>query len=292
MLLRLTDQPRRLLLITSLIIAYALLTGCVTTPYDYGTGRMDIDLPRSPNMAQQFYVGEPHPFLDKADWIWPGSLLAKLILWDITVDSHQISDETLAAMKQYMTDNDLQNVQVLVNTYKPGNQWSRLFKNRTVHPGWRFTLGILSVVGYTITPGRFFGGDAYNPYTNTIYLYSDNPAIALHEAGHAKDFGRRRLKGTNAFIYQLPLAALYYEAKASSDALSYLEDKKQKAEQGDAYDILYPAYGTYLGGNFGTFASEPLAAQLALIIPAHIVGRIKGAIARSKADDEGADSEP
>lgn len=272
----------RRIAISVFVLTVAFLTGCVSSPYEYGTGRMDIDLPLSPPMKQQYYIGEPHAFLDKSDWIWPGSLLAKLILWDASVDSHQISDETIAVLKKYMNDNDLRNVQVLINTYKPGNQWRRLFKNRTVAPGWRYTLGILSVASYTALPGRFFGGDAYNPYTNTIYLYSDNPAIALHEAGHAKDFGRRRLKGTNAFVYTLPLAALYYEAKATNDALSYLEDKMQYGEQGDAYDILYPAYGTYLGGGFADFSSEPLAAQLLVVIPAHIAGRIKGAIARRK----------
>jgi len=275
----------------TLICACSLLTGCISAPYEYGTGRMDIDLANSPAMQQQFYVGEPHAFLDKTDWIWPGSLLGKLILWDTSVDSHQISDETIAAMKQYMADNDLQNVQVLINCYKPGNQWKRLFKNKTVHPFWRYTLGILSVATYTALPGRFFGGDAYNPYTNTIYLYSDNPAIALHEAGHSKDFGKRELKGTNAAIYSLPLAALYYEAKASSDALSYLDDKKQKDELGDAYDILYPAYGTYVGGSFADFSSEPLAAQLVIVIPAHVIGRIKGAIARGPDDEQSSEEQ-
>ena len=42
-------------------------------------------------------------------------------------------------------------------------------------------------VFYTIFPGRVFGGDRYNPFTNTINLYSDHPSIALHEAAHAKD---------------------------------------------------------------------------------------------------------
>lgn len=259
------------------LLIISQLLACASSPYSYGTGRMEIDEARSPPMAQQYYQGEPHEFLDHADWIWPGSLFGKLILWDASVDSHQISDETIAELKQYIEENDLRNVQVLINTYKPGNQWQRLFKNRTVHPAWRYTLGILSVVGYCALPGRFFGGDAYNAYTNTIYLYSDNPGIALHEAGHAKDFGRREMKGTHAFIYSLPLAALYYEAKASDDALDYLLDKSDSEGLKDAYKILYPAYGTYLSGSLLRNSSEPFAAQLVLAIPAHIAGRIAAA---------------
>jgi hypothetical protein len=173
-----------------------------------------------------------------------------------------------------MTENDLRNVQVIVNGYYPGNQWKRLFQNKTVGGGWRFTFGIASVVGYTILPGRFFGGDAYNPFTNTVYLYSNEPAIALHEAGHSKDFGRRKFKGTHAALYQLPLASLYYEAKATGDAIGYLRCRDLDAEK-DAYELLYPAWATYVGGNVGRFDENPLW-NLG-VIPGHIVGRIKSA---------------
>lgn len=262
----------------ALVGLVGLTSGCVSSPYQYGTGRLATDMPLSPPMEQQFFVGEPHAFLDHADWIWPESLLRKLMLLDASIDSHQISEETIAALRHYMDENELHNVQVLVNCYKPGNQWMRLFRNRTVGGGWRFTLGILSVASYTIMPGRFFGGDAYNPYTNTIYLYSDNINVALHEAGHAKDFGRRRMKGTNAAIYSLPLAALYYEANASSDVLSYLHDKQAMSQQAEAYKDLYPAYGTYVAGSLVRNSSDPLVAQMVLVIPAHIAGRVAAAL--------------
>jgi len=121
---------------------------------------------------------------------------------------------------------------------------------------------------------RFFGGDAYNPYTNTIYLYSDIPVVALHEAGHSKDFGRREYKGLNAAIYSLPLASLYYEANASSDALSYLQCRDPERQKA-AYKLLYPAWSTYVSGNIANFNASPLWSLS--VIPGHIVGRIKAA---------------
>ena len=139
----------------------------------------------------------------------------------------------------------------------------------------RYTLGIISVSFYTILPGRFFGGDNFNPYTNTINLYSDDPSIALHEAGHAKDFASRELKGAYSAIYALPFVALYHEAVATSDALSYLLDQNCSEERKDAYNILYPAYSTYIGGNIATFTSPVL--QYVGIIPGHIAGRIASA---------------
>jgi hypothetical protein len=258
-----------------LLAAGSLLLGaCVSVPYRYGTGRSSEDAAKSPPMQQQIMVGKPNKFLDASDWFWPESLLGKLLLWNKNIDSHQISPQTVASLTEYLAGNELGNVQVLVNDYRPGNQWRRLFKNRSVGAGWRYTFGVVSVVSYTILPGRFFGGDAYNPFTNSIYLYSDEPVIALHEAGHSKDFGSRKYKGLHAAIYQLPLASLYYEARASSDALSYVHCK-DLALEADAYKLLYPAWSTYIGGNVGNFYESPWLPLT--VIPGHVVGRIRAA---------------
>lgn len=260
-------------LTTTITLSVVLsLAGCASKPYEYGTGRASIDAPRAPQTSQQFQVGRPHAFLDASDWIWPGSLLAKLLLWDKDIDSHQIDQQTIDALQDYLHRNGMHDVQVLVNSYSPGNQWSRLFNNRNVGAGWRYTIGILSVSLYTILPGRFFGGDAYNTYTNTIYLYSNDISIALHEGGHAKDFGRRELKGTHAALYNLPLAPLYYEARASNETLGYLRCQNDTEGREDAFKILYPAYSTYMAGDFGRVFAGPL--WTLLVLPAHMAGQI------------------
>lgn len=252
-----------------------LISACASQNYQYGTQRSAIDYPKSPPMEQQIVQGKPHSFLDKSDWIWPGSWLAKLFLWNRNVDSHEISDETIQTTMQYLQENELEHVQVLVNAYNPGNQWRRLIQNKTVGAGWRYTLGVMSVTMYTIMPGRFFGGDAFNPYTNTIYLYSDDAAIALHEAGHAKDSGRKKYKGTYAALYVIPFVPLYHEAVASNDALSYLLAKDDAEARKHAYKTLHPAYGTYLVGS---------VTGLGLIgaIPGHITGSIAAALVKEK----------
>lgn len=265
-------------------IAILFISGCASSSYHYGTGEYGGDGSLSPPMQQQIIIGEPHKFLDASDWIWPGSWLAKLFLWNKSIDSHEIAEATIEEMAEYMEKNDLQDVQVLVNTYKPGTQWSRLFRNKEVGAGWRYTLGILSTSLYTILPGRFFGGDHYNPFTNTISIYSNNNAIALHEAGHAKDFNRRKLKGTHAAIYVLPGAPLYYEAVASSDALSYLEHECRYDEEKRAYRVLHPAYGTYVGGLF----LQQSGLGILGAIPGHITGAI-GAAMTTNDDDRAID---
>ncbi len=262
------------MLLRGVVLFVTLALGaCATTPYRYGVDPANTPADRYPAMPQQVYQGAPHKVLDAADWYWPNSLLGKLLLWNKELDSHEISPQTLRVMRRYLACNDLGHVQVLANRYAPGNQWLRLFRNRTVGAGWRYTLGILSVSLYTILPGRFFGGDAYNPYTNTIYLYSDDASVALHEAGHAKDFASRKYKGTHAALYALPFASLYYEAKATSDALGYSKAEADAEQFKEEYRTLYPAYTTYIGGNL--LPSNPLG--LLGVIPGHIVGGIRAA---------------
>ena len=274
---------------SGLLLLCLYLAGCASHGYEYGTGRADIDRPLSPQMEEQVIVGNPHWFWDKSDWIWPGSWLAKLFLWNRNIDSHTISEETIEYLMVYLELNELDNVQVLVNHYSPGNQWSRLVHNRTVSAGWRYTLGVISVSMYTIMPGRFFGGDAYNPYTNTIYLYSDDVSIALHEGGHAKDFNSRRFKGSYAALYILPFAPLYHEAVATNDALSYMLDNEMTEERKDGYRLLHPAYGTYVGASFG--GGYPGISLLGAI-PGHITGNIAAVAVKDRRETQDEEKEP
>ncbi len=254
-----------------LIVTGGFLSGCASAP-PYQYGHPNISSERAPPLASddQVVIGRPHRLLDASGWIWPSSLLAKLLIWDTDIDSHRISDETVTATVQYLEKNDLDDVLVLVNAYAPGRQWSRLFKNREVGAVWRYTIGIFNVLGYTFMPGRITGGDHYNPYTNTISLFSDEIGVALHEAAHAKDFNRRKYKGLHAALYNLPLAPLYYEAVATRDALSYLQAECQTDNLRDTYRVLHPAYGTYLG--VAAFSGTPGAYLMA--VPGHISGAI------------------
>lgn len=270
---------KRCLILILMVCGVSFFSGCTTVPYQYGSIE---DFHRGPPLAEgepQFDIGDPNAFLDASDWIWPGSLFSKLILWNHKVDSHEISPETIDVLRRYLGLNNLERVKVRINSYRPGAEWIRTMRNHSIAPPYRYTLGFISWLGYTIMPGRFFGGDNYNPYSNTINIYSDIAAVALHEGGHGKDFARRRFKGTYAFAYMLPLFNLYPEAVATSDALSYLYEQEEFEEYRNAYKILYPAYGTYIGSNIGEWVTYPwnYACYAGGVIPGHIVGRIKAA---------------
>lgn len=250
------------------------LSGCATTPYRFGTAqryRTSLEL-EARTASQAVERGQPNKVLDTVGWIW--GIPDKIILWDRRIDNHDIGSQTEAAVADYLAKNELASVKVRLNQYHPGDDWRRLAANDSVGAGWRYTLGTLSVLGETILPGRIFGGDHFNPYTNTIHLYSDVPAVAVHEAGHAKDFAQRKWKGTYAAVYLLPGVPLYHEAQATNDALGYLLTESDEQTQKDAYEILYPAYGTYVGGALGSVFSG-YGTYVASVLGGHALGRIK-----------------
>ena len=261
------------------MLAACLLAGCARLPYRYGRTADYLNIVPLQTNEVQIVQSSPSKFLDASDWFWPGSLFAKLILWNAKMDSHQFSKETENILREYLRTNDLADVKVRINSCNVGGEWRRTIHNRSVGAGWRYTFGMLSWLQYTIMPGRFFGGDSYNPYSNTINLYSDIPAVALHEAGHAKDFAQRNYKGTYSFAYLLPFFNLYPEALATRDALGYLRTEEALQDQKTGYNTLYPAYGTYLGSNVGQWLAFPwsYAAMAAGVIPGHIVGRTRSA---------------
>ena len=254
------------------LLLAASLTGCVSSDYRYGVAETD---PRITPLDNQFERGQTNALLDGIGWVI--GIPGKIILWDRRVDNHQISEETEQTLAKYMASNGLEQTKVRLNQYDPLGEWRRLTENDRVSGGWRYTLGALSTLGYTVFPGRLFGGDHYNPFTNTVHLYSDHAAIALHEGAHAKDILGRKLPGTYAAAYALPVVSLWHEERATSDVLSYLHAEDRPEELQAAYRILYPAYGTHVAGQLSRFVPEPFSLGLtaACVIPGHLTGRLK-----------------
>ncbi len=193
--------------------------------------------------------GRPLPIIDSVGWVF--GIPGRLLLWDPRIDNHHISQHSEAVVAGYLAANDLEHVKLRINQYAPLEDWRRLRANKTVGWGYRYTLGTLSVLGEAILPGRIFGGDHYNPFTATVHLYSDLPSIALHEAAHAKDFSRQEHPGTYALVYLIPIVPLWHERVATGDVMAYVAATGDAELQREAYRILYPAYGTYVGGALG-----------------------------------------
>jgi hypothetical protein len=225
----------------------------------------------------QIERGRPNPILDRT-----GRVLGaprQLLLWNRRVSNHNVSSHTEEIVSDYLSVNDLPEVLVRVNQYAPLAEWKRLRNNRRVGAGWRYTIGTLDLLMYTLRPGRLFGDDWYNPFTDTINLYSDVPAIALHEAAYAKNIHHRCHPGTYAVVQHLPLVGMGYRTNATREALQYLEEHDGASGVSPEADrILFPMYGGALGSQVGQFVPIPfvgLTLNLAGTGIGHIVGRYR-----------------
>lgn len=248
------------------------VSGCrVLSPVEIPVSQQHVSPALLDTDEPQVEIGRPQPILDGIGWVV--GIPDKILLWDRRVDRHKISEDTLLAVADYAEANNLAHVKIRANQYAPLKDWERLKNNTTVAWPWRYTFGLVSLAGETLLPGRVFGGDHFNPYTQTIHLYSDVPAIALHEAAHAKDFTRRKYQGTYAAAYAV--LPLWHETLASEDVYSYLHQRGDGVALAEADRILYPAYGTYIGNTLGNFTPQyALPVFYASVLAGHVNGRI------------------
>lgn len=225
----------------------------------------------------QFESGEPYVIVDSIGSYF-FAIFSKILLWDRRINNHAISEESKKILIRYMQENNLKSTKVRFNQYAPISEWKRLSQNQKIPGTLRYTVGTISLLAYTFIPDRVFagiiGGDHYNPFTDTINVYSDVPVILIHEGGHAKDFAQRQYVTLYAAIYAIPVVgSLYHEARATDDAMNYFAEKNQEDQLKESYEILTPAYSTYVGGAIGDIILNPITT--AAIIPGHIYGRYK-----------------
>ncbi|MEZ6087611.1 MAG: hypothetical protein R3C05_06220 [Pirellulaceae bacterium] len=201
--------------------------------------------------------GDKVPVVDAVGWVM--GIPRKILLWDSRAENHHVSDQTVVETVDYLQRRNLQDTLVRVNQYAPIDEWHRLTSNHRVGAGWRYTFGAVKWIGYTVLPGRVFGGDEYNPYTNTLYVYSDMPTIALAEAAYARDIARREYPGTYASAQYLPLASIWHETLATDESLQYVEAYGSSESESKVRHDLYARYGSEIGGAVGAAVGEASA---------------------------------
>jgi len=256
-------------------LASVLCAACATAPETYERTEayyVQTQMSFGENV-EQIEVGRPVPLLDGLNH-YVLSLPVKLLLLNWHVLDHELAPEDRALLEYYFELNQLTSVKVRHNQYAPVDELRRLIANREVGAPYRYTLGLVSWLQYTLIPDRLFagvpvigGGDHFNPFSNTIHVYSSDLAILLHEAGHAKDYVRHESKGTGFVLPRLlPGIDLLQEAAASSDAIRFLYCIREGEREVAAYRSLIPAYSTYIAGYF----QGGLAATLPVVAGGHV----------------------
>lgn len=281
---------RRIPLTLAGIAALLCANGCASTSYQYGRFH-----PAAPDgVALQPVIveyGGPHKTLDRIGWIV--GLPARVFTLNSKVNNHDISPETVDKLVAYLEQNDLTDVYVSVNDYDPKKQWQRLRANYRIDPFWRYSVGTLSWLGYTMFPNRVFGGDEYNPFTNSLILTSDVPARVLAEAAYAKDIHAREHPGAYATISDLPLFSMFRQARATGDVLGYAQVQQDQDTEKEAYHVLYPHIGSTAFGpaaHFVPVAGPFLSAGGALV--GHATGRTITALQPTPTSNPAADPAP
>ena len=199
--------------------------------------------------------------------------LDQLLFWTRKYGNHRISAETEKALADFLAYYNLKDVKVRMNQWAPHKEIGRLIVNK--HVAWPYKLFLFPSTLIVSLLGRPFSGflisDYYDPGSNSINIFSDEIPIVLHEAGHARDFGDQKWKGTYAIARALPGVNLVQENLATEEAMYYLEATGQYDQLLRAYKILYPAYATYI---VSYIAASPVALIGAVSI-GHIIGRAK-----------------
>lgn len=201
------------------------------------------------------------------------SLPYDLLFWTNKYGNHNISPQTEAAITEFIQHYELTDVKVRINQWAPHKEIARLITNKHIAWPYKF-LFFPSTLIVSIIARPFSGliiSDYFDPGSNTINIFSDEIPIALHEAGHAKDFAYQKFKGTYSLVRILPGVNLFQENIATDEALYYLEETKNYDELLRGYKILYPAYSTYIV----SYISANPVALVGAIVGGHVMGRMK-----------------
>lgn len=216
--------------------------------------------------------GDPREVVDNLGWLF--GVPKKLLLWDRRADNHDVSPATVDEAADFLVENEVDGVLIRVNQHDPVGEWRRLQQNDRVGLPWRATVGALYTLGYTVLPGRLFGGDWYNPYTDTVHVYSDLEPLALEQAAHAKDVHDRDHPGFYAAVRMVPFVGLVHEARSKQAVFEHVDETGSPEERAEARRVLHPQMGAEVGGQAAVFLPQADALlQLGGAAVGHAIGR-------------------
>ena len=221
--------------------------GCVQSTYRYGISNEHLvaNLPQNPNVIS---VGGEHPNVDRLEKIvqYPRNVFRKRFPSRSPFEQLPIDEQRQVAVEiasNYLDDNGLKGVYIDIREYDPRQQWQRLIDNDRVSPVWKYTLGSAYHLGYSIFPGRAFGYDRYNPFTNTLSINSARPSNTLFTAGYVKQTYDQRYPGTYVAANLLPIMPLIRDTSIANDVLTYSHVQQEWRLKQELYPLVYGRMG-------------------------------------------------
>lgn len=260
--------------LNSVLLAFILsmlCSGCAGNSRFYSklTPREEL---RGTKPAVAFRDGKPNWCLDGMQKIV--ELPSRVMLGGRLKADRIPSEETREVLTDYLQENDLSDIPVLVNDYDPLGQWQRLRENDLVAPGWKYTAGIVGLMNYTLFPGRVFARDTYSPFTNTLHLNTGRLSDSLHAAANAKDIRTRETPGTYAVVNSLPGIALWKTTIAVHDVVAYAQARDSWQLESGVYRDQYPQVAVKTMAPVGLFMTP--VGNVALAVSGGAVGYAVG----------------
>jgi hypothetical protein len=208
--------------------------------------------------------GEPHKTFDGLRCGTPNDAPANLGL------------ATAESLEAYLVKNDLGDLRIEVGHYDPSAQWRALRANPRISGFWKYGPGFWSVVGYSLVPGRAFGRNSYNPYTDTLSVNSDDAAGLLQLAAVAKRQRERQWPGSYAATTGLPGLGWIRSADATGDVIAYARAEGDWELERSAYRELYPRIGAESVQVVGPVARVMLGGMFWMMPVTRLAGRLLG----------------
>jgi len=220
-------------------------SGCIQKTYRYGIANQELlaNLPQTPNLIT---IGGNHPRIDSIERTvqYPAKVFRKWFPSSKPVEDPDVLRlQAVQSATDYLDDNGLKGVNIDVREYNPREQWNRLKNNRSISPFWKYTGGTLYHVGYCVLPGRAFGMDSYNGFTNTLSINSTSPSNSLLQAGYVKKLYDQRYPGTYIAANWLPILPLLRDTSVASDVLTYARLKQEWPLEKDLLPNVYARLG-------------------------------------------------
>ena len=227
------------------IVSMVTASGCIQKTYRYGIANQELlaNLPQTPNLIT---IGGNHPRIDSIERTvqYPAKAFRRWFPSSKPVEDPDVLRlQAVQSATDYLDDNGLKGVNIDVREYNPREQWNRLKNNRSISPFWKYTGGTLYHVGYCVLPGRAFGMDSYNGFTNTLSINSTSPSNSLLQAGYVKKLYDQRYPGTYIAANWLPILPLVRDISVASDVLTYARLKQEWPLEKDLLPNVYARLG-------------------------------------------------
>ena len=271
---------RQRVLYFGLALSFVLM-GCALTPKQTELGQERHQTTDEEQLV--FHRGEPGPFVKRLAKI--ADAPARMMPFGHKPTRHEISAETEQKIAGYLKKNGLNDVYVCVNEYDPAGEWQRLKANRRISPVWRYSFGVLSLVGYTLFPEPVICANQYNTFTNRLSVNLDEPIDILYAAASAKDISTQSLPGTYAAITSLPGISVIPRIRATNDVTAFARDEGDWDTEVAVYRKLYPRIG--MEGSALAVLVSPIWWEIPLIgLGGSAAGHLTGRYIESKRELE------